>query len=99
MKAVTVVFAINIPYLCGSYVVKGPADRRCASRMLNQLCRRTKSGIPTGRYRMPNERVIGSVLYMEVVASVHAHRVTICLCPLRARQSRSRDHVRFHYTS
>jgi hypothetical protein len=61
MKAVTVVFAINIPYLCGSYVVKGPADRRCASRMLNQLCRRTKSGIPTSRYRMPIERVLGSV--------------------------------------
>ena len=60
MNAVAVVFAIDIPCLCSSYVVKGPADRRCAIRMFNQLCKRRKSGIPKSRYVMPNERVLGS---------------------------------------
>jgi hypothetical protein len=94
MNAVAVVFAIDIPCLCSSYVVKGPADRSIAGVQLGCLTNyasEEKSGIPKSRYVMPNERVLGSfhgscrkrksasiVCWLQARSRVHAGHDVTC---------------------
>jgi hypothetical protein len=60
MNAVAVVFAIDIPWLCSSYVVKDPPIAGVQLGCLTNYASEEKSGIPTSRYVMPNKRVLGS---------------------------------------